>query len=56
MYMYIYTYTKCAYSALRLSSWGIEVYEDVTSSRNKEIGLLVGRTTSAKIVRAWLVS
>ena len=42
---------KCAYSgnfltALRPSVWGVEVYKDVTSNRNKEIGLLVGRTTS----------
>ena len=39
-------------TALRPSAWGIEVYEDVTSGRNKEIDLLVGRTTSAKILRA----
>ena len=39
-------------TALRPTAWGIEVYKDVTLSRNKEIGLLVRRTTSEKILRA----
>ena len=38
-------------TTLRPSVRGVEVYKDVTSNKNKEIGLLVGRTTSTKTER-----